>query len=151
MSILSLLQTNIPRAAIDELSKERINAFAETLPENKVDKFYETAMLARRQRSTPSFIYEENYPKTSAGLFTDSYDANSELGISRENFEKEANSFLDLLNSEKMRDFNEAQYNDALSPNANDFLQRLMEFKQEFGFSPSNVRELEAKARIFDT
>ena len=84
-------------------------------------------------------------------MFTDSYDANSELGISRENFEKEANSFLDLLNSEKMRDFNEAQYNDALSPNANDFLQRLMEFKQEFGFAPLNVRELEAKARIFDT
>ena len=43
MSIFSLLQTNIPRAAIDELSKERINAFAETLPEDKVDKFYETA------------------------------------------------------------------------------------------------------------
>ena len=50
-----------------------------------------------------------------------------------------------------MRDFNEAQYNDALSPNASDFLQRLMEFKQEFGFAPLNVRELEAKARIFDT
>ena len=36
----------------------------ETLPEDKVDKFYETAMLARRQRSTPSFICGENCPKT---------------------------------------------------------------------------------------
>tara|TARA_R100000234_G_scaffold71683_1_gene44115 strand:+ start:771 stop:1226 length:456 start_codon:yes stop_codon:yes gene_type:complete len=151
MSILSLLQTTIPRAAMDRLSMDRINEYAQSLPEDQVDNFYETAMLARRQRSTPSFIYEENYPKTSGGLFADSYDPDSKVTISKENLDREANAFLDLLNSEKMQGFNEAQYNDAFSPNINDFLQRLMEFKQEFGFAPLNVKELEAKARIFDT
>ena len=59
MSILSLLQTTIPRAAVDQLSKARIDEYAQSLPEDQLDNFYETAMLARRQRSTPSFIYEE--------------------------------------------------------------------------------------------
>ena len=151
MSILSLLQTTIPRAAVDQLSKARIDEYAQSLPEDQLDNFYETAMLARRQRSTPSFICEENYPKTSGGLFADSYDAGSEVTISKENFDREANAFMDLLNSEKMQGFKEAQYNEALSPKALDFLKELTEFKQEFGFAPLNVRELEAKARIFDT
>ena len=57
---------------------------------------------------------------------------------------------MDLLNSEKMQGFNEAQYNEALSPKALDFLKELTEFKQEFGFAPLNVKELEAKSRVFD-
>ena len=150
MSIMSLLQTAIPRAMTDDFSKARIDEYAQSLPEDQLDDFYETAMLARRQRSTPSFIYEENYPKTSGGLFTDSYDADSEVTISKENRDREANAFMDLLNSEKMQGFNEAQYNEALSPKALDFLKELTEFKQEFGFAPLNVKELEAKTRVFD-
>ena len=150
MSIMSLLQTAVPRATTDELSKARINQYASDLPVEQIDDFYETAMLARRQRSTPSFVYEENYPKTSGGLFADSYDADSEVTISKENRDREANAFMDLLNSEKMQGFNEAQYNEALSPKALDFLKELTEFKQEFGFAPLNVKELEAKSRVFD-
>ena len=60
MSIMSLLQTAIPRAMTDDFSKARIDEYAQSLPEDQLDDFYETAMLARRQRSTPSFIYEEN-------------------------------------------------------------------------------------------
>ena len=41
MSILSLLQTTIPRAAVDQLSKARIDEYAQSLPEDQLDNFYE--------------------------------------------------------------------------------------------------------------
>ena len=64
-------------------------------------------------------------------MFTDSYDANSELGISRENFEKKLTF---RFTKQRKSEILVAQYNVNMSPNASDFLQRLVEFKQEFGF-----------------
>lgn len=94
-----------------------------------------------RKKISPDYIYEKSlfgrpkYDKTPSGLFTDSYDADSDKNLGIKGLEREYSSFRDIMeksHSGKLSFSDDLIFNNVLSPVGIDVIGKIQNYNQKY-------------------
>tara|TARA_R100000234_G_scaffold44439_1_gene26477 strand:- start:1417 stop:2046 length:630 start_codon:yes stop_codon:yes gene_type:complete len=103
-----------------------------------------------RKKLSPDYIYETNlfgrpkYDKTPSGLFTDSYDAESDKNLTIKELEREYSSFRDILSKTQTDELdfsNDVVFNKVLSPVGMNLLGKIFDYNDKYKISAKYLPE----------
>jgi len=103
-----------------------------------------------RKKLSPDYIYETTlfgrpkYDKTPSGLFTDSYDAESDKNLTIKELEREYSSFRDIMsktNTDELDFSNDVIFNKVLSPVGMNLLGKISNYNEKYKLSSKYLPE----------
>tara|TARA_R100001510_G_C7625186_1_gene185175 strand:+ start:594 stop:1223 length:630 start_codon:yes stop_codon:yes gene_type:complete len=103
-----------------------------------------------RKKLSPDYIYETSlfgkpkYDKTPSGLFTDSYDAESDKNLTIKELEREYSSFRDIMSktdTDELDFSNDVVFNKVLSPVGMSLLGKISNYNEKYKLSSKYLPE----------